>query len=141
MFQIDPKIDADSVLAGISGGVEIRLMLDGRYFWVLLVPQREGILEWHDMDAEMIQHLTRLSVALGKAIKTATSCDKINTAAIGNMVPMFHLHLVARSAGDPAWPRPIWGEGQPSVLTKVIEDWRLAVIRDALSSFNKSQDH
>ena len=111
MFTLEPKLEADSILAGISGGVELRLMRDGRYFWVLLIPQRPNIVEWHDMTTEMAHHLTDLTQILGQAIKTATSCAKINTAAIGNMVPMFHLHLVARSPGDPAWPGPIWGQG------------------------------
>ena len=138
MFTLDPKLEADSILAGICGEVEIRLMRDGRYFWLVLIPQRPDVVEWHDMDDSMAIHLTRLSKSLGHAIKTATSCAKINTAAIGNMVPMFHLHIVARSPGDPAWPRPIWGEGQPSVLPKAIEEWRLAVVRDAILRFQKS---
>ena len=139
MFVLDEKLESDSILAGICGGVEIRLMRDGRYFWVLLIPQRPGLVEWHDMDEALACHLTVLSQALGKAIKMATSCTKINTAAIGNMVPMFHLHIVARSPGDPAWPQPIWGQGQPSALPKSIEDWRLAVLRDAILTFKK--DH
>ena len=138
MFTLDPKLEADSILAGLCGGVEIRLMRDGRYFWVLLIPQRDNVLEWHDMDEALALHLTRLSTALGHAIKTATSCAKINTAAIGNLVPMFHLHIVARSPGDPAWPRPIWGDGQPSALPSSIEEWRLAVLRDAIKAFIKA---
>ena len=138
MFTLDPKLEADSIFVETSGEIEIRLMQDGRYFWVLLIPQRSDLVEWHEIDDDMAINLTRLSQFLGQAIKTATSCAKINTAAIGNMVPMFHLHIVARSPGDPAWPRPIWGEGQPSALPKAIEEWRLAVVRDAISRFQKS---
>ena len=139
MFTLDPKLEADSIPVAVSGEVEIRLMRDGRYFWVLIIPQRPGLLEWHDMDDGLAVYLTRLSRFLGQAVQTATSCAKINTAAIGNMVAMFHLHLVARSPGDPAWPRPIWGDGQPSALPKAIEKWRLAVLRDAIDRFHKSE--
>ena len=96
MFTLDPKLEADSILAGICGEVEIRLMRDGRYFWLLLIPQRPDLVEWHDIDDDITIHLTKLSQFLGQAIKTAPSCANINTAAIGNMVPMFHLHIVAR---------------------------------------------
>jgi len=136
MFTIDPKLENDSILAALCGGVQVRLIRDSRYFWVILVPQVEGASEWHDLEDDMAHHVMALSRRLGQAIKVATSCAKINTAAIGNMVPMFHLHIVARSPGDPAWPQPIWGHGQPSPLTKTIEDWRLAVIRDAVKAFD-----
>ena len=48
----------------------------------------------------------------GKALKQATGCDKINTASIGNMVRQLHIHVVARSEGDPNWPAPVWGFGE-----------------------------
>jgi diadenosine tetraphosphate (Ap4A) HIT family hydrolase len=139
MFTIDPKLEDDSILAAICGGVQVRLMRDSRYFWLVLVPQVEGAVEWHDLDHAMAAHVSALSRSLGQSIKSATSCTKINTAAIGNLVAMFHLHIVARSPGDPAWPQPIWGHGQPVPLTKAIEDWRLAVIRDAVKAFDQSR--
>ena len=37
-----------------------------------------------------------------------TGCDKINVAALGNVVPQLHVHVIARSRGDAAWPRPVW---------------------------------
>jgi diadenosine tetraphosphate (Ap4A) HIT family hydrolase len=41
-----------------------------------------------------------------------TQCDKLNVAAIGNVVPQLHIHIVARFRSDAAWPRPVWGFGQ-----------------------------
>ncbi len=35
--------------------------------------------------------------------------EKINVGALGNMVRQFHVHVVARSPGDPNWPKPVWG--------------------------------
>jgi diadenosine tetraphosphate (Ap4A) HIT family hydrolase len=43
------------------------------------------------------------------ALKRLTTCDKLNVAAIGNIVPQLHLHVVARRTGDAAWPKPVWG--------------------------------
>ncbi|TIX69535.1 MAG: HIT family protein, partial [Mesorhizobium sp.] len=36
---------------------------------------------------------------------------KINSGALGNVVRQLHVHVVARSEGDPGWPGPVWGHG------------------------------
>ena len=38
--------------------------------------------------------------------------DKLNVAALGNMVPQLHIHHVVRYKADAAWPAPIWGRGE-----------------------------
>jgi len=35
--------------------------------------------------------------------------DKLNVAALGNLVPQLHVHHVVRRVDDPAWPGPVWG--------------------------------
>ena len=42
-----------------------------------------------------------------------TQCDKINVAALGNVVPQLHIHIVARCKTDPLWPKPVWGAEPP----------------------------
>jgi diadenosine tetraphosphate (Ap4A) HIT family hydrolase len=37
---------------------------------------------------------------------------KINLAALGNMVPHLHWHLIARFEGDSHFPAPIWAPAQ-----------------------------
>lgn len=49
--------------------------------------------------------ITDVSVAL----TDITQCDKLNVAALGNMVPQLHVHIIARRKSDAAWPRPVWG--------------------------------
>jgi diadenosine tetraphosphate (Ap4A) HIT family hydrolase len=44
-----------------------------------------------------------------RALKDETQCDKLNVAAIGNIVPQLHIHVVARRTVDPLWPQPVWG--------------------------------
>jgi len=39
--------------------------------------------------------------------------DKMNIAALGNMVPQLHIHHVARNKSDNAWPNPVWGNFTP----------------------------
>ena len=145
MFELDPKIEKTSISAGkvslarVGGQTAVfdcRLVKDNRYFWVLIIPELEGIEEIHELSLEAFQAVSKLTRHLSEAIKTATSCEKINTAAIGNMVKMLHIHVVARNAGDEAWPHPVWGRGEAKPMTKTIETWRLAVIRDAIKSIS-----
>jgi len=49
----------------------------------------------------------------GRTLKALTSCDKINVAALGNVVPQLHVHVIARTRGDAAWPRPVWNAVPP----------------------------
>ena len=46
---------------------------------------------------------------LGSVVKAVTACHKLNIAALGNVVPQLHLHVIARREGDTGWPKPIWG--------------------------------
>ena len=135
MFVIDPKIEADSMHIATLGQTQVRLMKDGRYFWVLLVPEVDGAEELHDLDAAMRDRLSAMTAHFSMAIKRATNCEKINSAAIGNIVRMLHVHVIARSPDDAAWPGPVWGHGQASALTPADEDWRSAVLKEACNIF------
>ena len=50
---------------------------------------------------------------LSRALKEITKCDKLNIAALGNVVPQLHVHVIARRTSDAAWPRPVWGVVPP----------------------------
>ena len=148
MFSLDPQVEKDSIFvgkcplthaagpeaAGPEADIQVRLMRDGRYFWALLVPEVAGAEEIHDLSTTQQSRLAQITAHFSKAIAVATNCEKINTAAIGNIVRMLHVHVIARSPGDVAWPGPVWGHGQASALTRVDEDWRVAVLKDALAS-------
>ncbi|WP_136657737.1 HIT family protein [Nitratireductor sp. XY-223] len=111
-FILDAQLEADSRLVSILGLCQLRLMNDRRWPWFLLVPQR--------IEAEEIYHLTPLDQTLltfeagetARALKRVTECDKINIGSLGNKVRQLHLHVIARSPGDTAWPGPVWGVGK-----------------------------
>ena len=116
MFVLDEKIEKTTISLGTvggkaGGGMNCRLMKDSRYFWILIIPEIEGISELHDLNPDAAALLAELTRHLSQAIKVATLCDKINSAAIGNIVKMLHVHVVARHHGDDAWPYPVWGKG------------------------------
>jgi diadenosine tetraphosphate (Ap4A) HIT family hydrolase len=93
------------------GLCELRVMNDRRWPWLVLVPQRPGIEEIHDMTPLDQAMLTFETNMVAQALKRTTGCTKINTGALGNIVRQLHVHVIARSEGDPGWPGPVWGHG------------------------------
>ena len=110
-FQLDERLLRDSDLLTKIGLCELRLMKDGRWPWLVLVPQRPDVSEIFDLtplDQTMLAFETTL---VAEALKAATGAAKINTGALGNIVRQLHVHVIARSEGDPNWPGPVWGFG------------------------------
>ncbi len=110
MFELHPALEADSVLIGRFKLSQVRLMNDAKYPWVLLVPEREGVTEIHQLSAEDRAQLMEESAFLAEKLATLFRADKMNIAAIGNMVPQLHVHHIVRYKTDPAWPAPVWGK-------------------------------
>jgi diadenosine tetraphosphate (Ap4A) HIT family hydrolase len=93
------------------GLCELRVMNDRRWPWLLLVPQRPGAEEIHDLTPLDQAMLTFETNMVAQALKSVTGCTKINSGALGNIVRQLHVHVIARSEGDPGWPGPVWGHG------------------------------
>ena len=110
-FVLDGRLEADSEQLMWLGLCELRVMNDRRWPWLLLVPQRPGAEEIHEMTPLDQAMLTFETNMVAQALKTVTGCTKINSAALGTIVRQLHVHVVARSEGDPGWPGPVWGYG------------------------------
>lgn len=110
-FTLDARLEADSEPIIWLGFCELRLMNDRRWPWVVLVPQRPGAVEIHELTPLDQAMLTFETNMVAQAHKTITGCTKINSGALGNVVRQLHVHIVARSEGDPGWPGPVWGHG------------------------------
>ncbi|MBO0904691.1 HIT domain-containing protein [Jiella sonneratiae] len=110
-FKVDPRLAADSVAIGTLGLCVLLLMNDRRWPWLILVPQRNDVTEIHDLTPLDQTMLTFETCLVAKALKGHCRADKINVGALGNMVPMLHVHVIARRDGDAAWPGPVWGFG------------------------------
>ena len=110
MFKLHPTLENDSVLIGRFGLCQIRLINDSNYPWVLLVPEREGLTEIYQLSIEDRCLLAEESAFLSATLAELFKADKMNVAAIGNMVPQLHVHHIVRTQTDPAWPAPVWGK-------------------------------
>ena len=86
---------------------------DANYPWLLLVPRRPDVVEIIDLDEVEQAQLMTETTRVARALREITKCDKLNIAALGNVVPQLHVHVIARRKTDAAWPRPVWGVVPP----------------------------
>ena len=110
-FVLDERLARDAFVAGDMALSRILLMNDARWPWLVLVPRREGAVELADLDAADRGQLIEEAARAARFLNAHAQADKINIAALGNIVRQLHLHVVARTVGDPAWPGPVWGHG------------------------------
>ncbi len=109
MFELHPQLANDCIALGDLPLSRVLLMNDANYPWVILVPRRDNIREIYQLSAEDQQELTRESAMVASTMARLFTADKMNVAALGNMVPQLHIHHIVRRNNDPAWPRPVWG--------------------------------
>ncbi len=108
-WHLHPQLADDTHPLAQFALCEVRLMDDANHPWLILVPRVPNAVEVIDLDAaqqaQLIQEIDRASRALQVAVKP----QKLNVAALGNVVPQLHVHVIARFHDDIAWPRPVWG--------------------------------
>ncbi len=109
MFELDQRLAADTVEVLRWPLCRVLLMNDANYPWLILVPKRAGVREVHELDSGDRARLVEEAAAAARILQDATGADKMNVAALGNVVAQLHVHVVARRRGDPAWPKPVWG--------------------------------
>lgn len=108
-FSLDPQLAADTVVVGDLALCSVLLMDDARFPWLVLVPRRRRASELTDLsndDAAVLMGEIRIAVGVMQALSQP---DKVNVAALGNVVAQLHVHVVGRFRSDPAWPGPVWG--------------------------------
>lgn len=109
MFRLHERLAADTVEVTRWPLCRVLLMNDRTYPWLILVPQRAEVREIHQLAAADRARLTEEVAAAARALETECGADKMNVAALGNVVAQLHVHVIARFRSDPAWPRPVWG--------------------------------
>jgi diadenosine tetraphosphate (Ap4A) HIT family hydrolase len=110
-FTLDPRLQADTFPVVDLALCRVLLMNDARWPWLILVPRRVGVVELFDLGADDRHRLADEAARVATMLKSFGSAEKTNVATLGNVVRAFHLHVVARSTGDPGWPGPVWGFG------------------------------
>jgi diadenosine tetraphosphate (Ap4A) HIT family hydrolase len=108
-WTLHPRLEGDTSPVGDLPLSRLLLANDANYPWLMLVPRCAGVSEIIDLaDAEQVALAAEIA-RVCRALKAVAPCDKLNVAALGNVVPQLHVHVIARRRDDPAWPRPVWG--------------------------------
>lgn len=109
MFELHTQLVKDTATVGDLGLSRVLLSNDAQYPWLILVPMRADIVELFQLSRIDQQQLLDEISAVSAALAGHFRADKMNVAALGNVVPQLHVHIIARFKEDPAWPRPVWG--------------------------------
>jgi diadenosine tetraphosphate (Ap4A) HIT family hydrolase len=109
-FQLHQQLAQDCFKVGDFGLSELLMMNDSQYPWFILVPRRANVKEIYQLNTLDRQTLLNESCLLAEILADLYRPDKLNIAAIGNLVPQLHVHHVVRYETDKSWPAPIWGK-------------------------------
>ncbi|MCA8988118.1 MAG: HIT domain-containing protein [Planctomycetaceae bacterium] len=127
-MEIHPQLLADCHVLGKTESGVLLLHKNSQVLWLILVPD---VLQT-DLFAVEGPIRTRIFADCEKIaaiIRQWPGVEKLNFAAIGNVVPQLHLHLVGRHHADPCWPKPVWGNLPESVpyRDEVLEELKTAL--------------
>lgn len=132
-FALDPRLAADTHAVLELPLSRALLMDDMRFPWLILVPRMPGLRELTELARDdqhaLLDEINRVAHVLHAIAKP----DKLNIAALGNVVPQLHVHVIARFVGDAAWPRPVWGIGERVPYTADERARLLGLLRAALA--------
>lgn len=135
-FELDARLAADSHWIADAPLSQLRLMDDARFPWLVLVPRVAAASEWIDLAEDAQQQLWVEVRKACRILRAEAGCEKLNIGALGNVVRQLHVHVVARRAGDAAWPGPVWGSGAARRLAPDALADRLARLREAWSALD-----
>jgi diadenosine tetraphosphate (Ap4A) HIT family hydrolase len=131
-YSLHPQLAADTHPVAALGLCELRLMDDSNYPWLVLVPRVADARELVDLDAEQRRQVSDDIDRASRLLLDAVRPYKLNVAALGNLVPQLHVHVIGRFEDDPAWPAPVWGRvaAHPYPPDALVE--RIRLLRETL---------
>ena len=113
-FELHPQLAKDCICLYDLPLSTLLLMNNRDFPWCILVPRVPGVREIHELTDTQQQRLLNESSRLSRVMLEVFAGEKMNIAALGNMVPQLHVHHIVRFAADKAWPNPVWGFGEGS---------------------------
>jgi diadenosine tetraphosphate (Ap4A) HIT family hydrolase len=130
-FQIHHQLQLDSHYLGQFPLSHILLRKNAVLPWFILVPESDAgdLLDL----PEALRHVAmQEAAAVAEFIKGVLGYPKINFAAIGNVVPQLHLHVVGRRPGDGCWPASVWGHPSETreYSAAALRDMSAALVRE-----------
>jgi diadenosine tetraphosphate (Ap4A) HIT family hydrolase len=131
-WKLHSQLQQETTPIGDFALARLLLANDANYPWLILVPRRTALIEIIDMSPQeqvtFYDEITRTA----RALKDITQCEKLNIAALGNVIPELHVHVIARRHDDAAWPKPVWGVAAPKIYDPPVRDKLIMALRNAL---------
>ncbi len=121
-FELHPRLASDTYAVSNLNLCKLLLMNDSNYPWFILVPRRKNISELFELTKVDRQSLSNEVDELSKRLSLHFNAKKMNVAAMGNIVPQLHIHVIVRKETDAAWPNPIWNNVDIVPYEKNISD-------------------
>jgi len=78
-----PDTRKDTIFVGRSNALQIRLVDDVRYFWLMIIPETTAT-ELHELDEDIAKFLWAMTRHLGEAIKTHCKPPKATLRPLGS---------------------------------------------------------
>ena len=129
-FELHPRLQADSHIVTDWPLCRVLLAKDANYPWLILVPRKSGLRDFHNLQAGDLAQASKEIVWASQALEQLFQAHKLNVAALGKQVPQLHIHVIARHTEDAAWPGPVWGVGSAEAYPEA----QLAALVGALRS-------
>lgn len=126
-FRLDPRLERDGIALGRFKLCRLLLMNKAAVPWFILVPETD-VIELCDLNLLAQAILFDEINTVSRFVKELDGVEKLNVAALGNVVSQLHIHVVGRHPGDFAWPGVVWGvEAGAAYSAAEIADIRAAV--------------
>jgi len=132
-WQLHPQLAEDTHPVASWPLCELRLMDDANHPWLILVPRVVDAVELIDLSPQQQAELLREVGVASRMLQAAFRPHKLNVAALGNLVPQLHVHVIARFRDDIAWPRPVWGMAAAKRYGAEALVQRIEALREALA--------
>ena len=128
-FKLHPRLIKDTFHIIDLKLSRLLLMNDSNYPWFILVPTRKNITELYELEKKDRLELNSEIDTISKKLSIHFNAKKMNIAALGNIVPQLHIHIIVRKENDAAWPNPVWNNTdtipyKESISFKLVKDIR-----------------
>jgi len=128
-FKLHPRLIKDTFHIIDLKLSRLLLMNDSNYPWFILVPTRKNITELYELEKKDRLELNSEIDIISKKLSIHFDAKKMNIAALGNIVPQLHIHIIVRKENDAAWPNPVWNNTdtipyKESISFKLVKDIR-----------------
>lgn len=131
-FELHPKL-AEKIVIQDLPLCRVLLQDEAHYPWLFLVPRRPQVSRMMDLSPQdQLQLMSELDLAQ-KILWNLFKPTQLNVAAIGNVVPQLHIHVIARFAHDPAWPGTAWNHPAHLAYTEAQKQEIVATLKQAFN--------